>query len=147
MQSSNLTPFPIIESNAVFSTDRTHRYALWRIWNNSLPKALFIGLNPSTADEIKDDPTIRRCMRYCKDWGYGGYIMGNIFAYRTTDPKNIKSAQDPIGPKNDEWLLRLHKQATITIGAWGNYGRFMNRGKEVNKIIPNLMCLKVTNLG
>ena len=76
----------IIHSDALFSEDRIYRYALWRTWDESLPKALFIGLNPSTADEIQDDPTIRRCIRYSMDWGYGGYIMGNIFGYRSTDP-------------------------------------------------------------
>ena len=68
---------------------------------------MFIGLNPSTADEIQDDPTIRRCIRYAKDWNYGGYIMGNIFAYRSTDPKKLLHIDDPIGRKNDYWLKKL----------------------------------------
>ena len=58
----------ILFSDAFFSKDRLYRYALWRIWDNELPKVLFIGLNPSTADEVKDDPTIRRCIRYALDW-------------------------------------------------------------------------------
>ena len=69
----------LLHSDAYFSKDRIYRYALWRIWNHNLPKVVFIGLNPSTADEIEDDPTIRRCMSYADNWGYGGYIMGNIF--------------------------------------------------------------------
>ena len=80
----------LIYSDAKFSNDRIYRYALWRVWDESLPKLLFIGLNPSTADEINDDPTMRRCIRFAKDLGYGTFIMGNIFGYRSTDPKKIK---------------------------------------------------------
>ena len=75
------TLFPLLKSDAIFSPDRIHRYGLWRIWDDALPKVLFIGLNPSTADELKNDPTIRRCIGYAKDWGYGGYIMGNIYCF------------------------------------------------------------------
>lgn len=147
MTYSDLTLFPLVKSAAYFSPDRIHRYALWRTWDESKPKALFIGLNPSTADEVKDDPTIRRCMRYCRDWGYGGYIMGNIFAFRATDPKVMRASQDPIGPENNEWLLKLHHGAEITIGAWGNHGEFMNRGAEIVDLIPQLHCLKITGQG
>lgn len=141
------TLFPLLKSDAVFSPDRVHRYGLWRIWDDDLPKVLFIGLNPSTADEFKNDPTIRRCIGYAKDWGYGGYIMGNIFGFRATDPKVMKAAKDPIGPKNNEWLLKLHNEADLTIGAWGNHGEFMNRGKDIVNLIPNLKCLKITGKG
>ena len=92
MSYTDLTLFPLIYTDATFSDDRVHRYALWRIWDESLPKVLFIGLNPSTATETKNDPTIRRCMGYAKDWGYGGYIMGNIFAFRSSDRRSATSA-------------------------------------------------------
>ena len=141
------TLFTLLKSDAIFSPDRLHRYGLWRIWDDTLPTVLFIGLNPSTADEFKNDPTIRRCIGYAKDWGYGGYIMGNIFGFRATDPKVMKSAKDPIGAENNKWLLRLHEEADLTIGAWGNYGKFMNRGKDVAAMIPNLKCLKITGQG
>ena len=137
----------ILYSNAYFSKDRIYRYALWRTWNHNLPKVLFIGLNPSTADEIKDDPTIRRCMRYADNWGYGGYIMGNIFAYRSTDPHKLKTIEDPIGHNNNYWLIKLHQEASLTIGAWGNHGKLLNRGKDVNNLIDNLYCLKITKEG
>lgn len=134
----------ILYSDAVFSKNRIYRYALWRTWDKKLPKVLFIGLNPSTADEIKDDPTIRRCMRFAYDWGFGGYIMGNIFAYRSTDPKNLKKTSNPIGKENDFWLVKLHKEASLTIGAWGNHGKILNRSNEVIKLIDDLHCLKIT---
>ena len=105
----------ILYSDAIFSKDRIYRYALYRIWNKHLPKVLFIGLNPSTADETKNDPTIRRCIGYAKKWNYGGFIMGNIFAYRSTNPKKLNLINNPIGPKNNYWLKKLHREADLTI--------------------------------
>ena len=83
-------------------------------------------------------------MRFAYDWGFGGYIMGNIFAYRSTDPKNLKKTINPIGKENDFWLVKLHKEASLTIGAWGNHGKILNRSNEVIKLINDLHCLKVT---
>ena len=137
----------ILYSDAFFSKNRIYRYALWRTWDESLPKVLFIGLNPSTADEIQDDPTNRRCKRYAQDWGYGGYIMSNIFGYRSTNPKKLTTIKDPIGPDNNYWLKKLHKEAELTIGAWGNHGKLLNRGKEIINLIDNLYCLKITKEG
>ena len=85
-------------------------------------------------------------MRYSYDWGYGGYIMGNIFGYRSTDPRNLKIAKDPIGDKNNYWLKKMHKEASITIGAWGNHGEILNRGNEVAQMIDEIYCLKITKL-
>ena len=137
----------IIQSDAYFSKDRTYRYALWRTWDESLSKILFIGLNPSTADEIKDDPTNRRCKRYAQDWGYGGYIMGNIFGYRSTNPNKLQHVEDPIGPENNFWLKKLHNEAELTIAAWGNHGKLLNRSYEITNLINNLYCLKITKEG
>ena len=134
-------------TDAVFSDDRIYRYALWRTWNETLPKVLFIGLNPSTADEIQDDPTIRRCIQYAKDWKFGGCIMGNIFAYRSTDPKKLSLVNEPIGTKNDYWLKKLNKEATLTVAAWGNHGKLLDRGAEVNKLLKSFHCLKITKKG
>ena len=137
----------IIHSDAYFSKDRIYRYALWRTWDNSLPKVLFIGLNPSTANEIQDDPTNRRCKRYAYDWGYGGYIMSNIFGYRSTNPQKLYKIKDPIGPDNNFWLKKLQKETVLTIGAWGNHGKLFNRGREVINLINNLYCLRITKEG
>ncbi len=73
--------------------------------------------------------------------------MANIFAYRATEPKNMKSAKDPIGPENDEWLLKLAQQAVFVIGAWGNHGKFKSRGRAVMDLIPDLHCLKMNKTG
>ena len=137
----------LIYSNAKFSKDRVYRYALWRTWDDSLEKLLFIGLNPSTADEIKDDPTMRRCIRFSKDFGFGGFIMANIFAFRSTDPKKLKKIKNPIGNKNDFWIKKLNKEAGMTIAAWGTHGDYLDRGKEVSKMLKNLYCLRKTKNG
>ena len=73
--------------------------------------------------------------------------MGNIFGFRATDPKVMKAAKDPIGPENNAWLLKLHDEADLTVAAWGNHGDFLNRGKEVVELIPDLKCLKITDKG
>jgi hypothetical protein len=77
------------------------------VWDESKAYALFIGLNPSTADEKEDDPTIKRCINYSKKWGYGGLCMVNLFAFRATDPSDLKAFHEPIGLENDKWIKRL----------------------------------------
>ena len=136
-----------MKTDAKLSECRQYRYALWRTWDDSKPYAMFVGLNPSTADETDDDPTIRCCIVFAKDWGYGGLCMANLFAYRATDPSNMFSAQDPIGPQNDVWLERLAKDAGIVVAAWGNHGGHLGRSKIVSALIPNLQCLKVNKSG
>ncbi len=87
--------------NAHLSICRRYRYALLRRWGEG-KNAMFIGLNPSTADETADDPTIRRCVSFAKAWGFGGLCMANLFAYRATNPADMLMQADPIGPDNAE---------------------------------------------
>ena len=79
-----------MRTDAVFSDCRKYRYALWRVWDESKPVAVFIGLNPSTADEVNDDPTVKRCVNFAQEWGYGGLCMANLFAFMATDPEVLK---------------------------------------------------------
>jgi hypothetical protein len=109
-----------VNKGAKFSGCRAYRYALWRTWDISKPYALFIGLNPSTADEVEDDPTLRRCIDFSKSWGYGGVYMANLFAYCATQPEVMKKAVAPIGPENDAWITQLASTAGVVIAAWGN---------------------------
>ena len=108
---------------------------------------MFIGLNPSTADETTDDPTLVRCMNFAKAWGYGGVCMANLFAYRATDPADMKAATNPIGSQNNKWLKVLAKDAGLIIGAWGNDGAFMGRSAQVKKRVPAMRCLKMNKSG
>lgn len=133
---------------AEVSADGVYRYKLWRIWDTGRPLALFVMLNPSTADANQDDPTIRRCIGFAKSWGYGGILVGNLFAIRATDPKDMRCAADPIGPRNDEALGELHGQAGITIAAWGVHGIYCRRATEVVRWWPGrVYCLGSTKDG
>ena len=136
-----------IDRRAEFSACRRYRYALWRTWNAALPKVLFIALNPSVADEQRDDPTLRRCMAYGRAWGYGGVCVGNLFALVSRDPRLLSSHTDPVGAGNDDWLIKLQSDVTITLAAWGNRGFYLNRAQAVVKMLPILCCLGVTKTG
>ncbi len=137
----------VMDKSASFSDCRTYRYALWRTWDAEADYVMFVGLNPSTADETMDDPTIRRCIAFAKDWGYGGLVMTNLFAYRSTDPAVMKVASDPVGPANDGWLSMLSENAGIVIAAWGTHGTHQQRNAVVCKLIPELHCLRQTKGG
>ena len=136
-----------MKNTAQLSSCRNYRYALWRTWDDTKPWVMFIGLNPSTADETTDDPTLTRCINYAKAWGYGGVCMANLFAYRATEPMNMKAAQDPIGVDNNAWLIKLAKQASLVVAAWGNDGGYLGRSKQITQLIPHLSCLKVNQSG
>lgn len=120
-----------LSRRAVFSHCRRYRYVLSRTWNTELPKVLFIALNPSTADETQDDPTVRRCVGFARSWGFGCLVIANLFAFRSTDPKRLIEVSDPVGPRNDLWLKRLSAEADMTVVAWGVHGDLGNRAHLV----------------
>ena len=126
----SLAEFDTRESGATFSPDRKYRYKLWRAWNSDR-RLLFIMLNPSIADEERDDATQRRCRRFAKDWGFGGYTVGNLFALVSTDPKGLKTEPEPIGPENDDYLTAMHKAHSLTVVAWGTHGTLGGRDRKV----------------
>ncbi|MCX7173809.1 MAG: DUF1643 domain-containing protein [Proteobacteria bacterium] len=128
----------------IFSPCRTYRYTLWREWIGGERFAMFVGLNPSTADETNDDPTIRRCINFAKMWGYEALCMTNAFAFRTTDPRDMMAAEDPVGPDNDRHLVELARAAGIVVAAWGNHGTHRGRDAQVLALLPDLHCLQLT---
>lgn len=137
-----------IRSTAMFSTCRTWRYCLVRVWDDLNDKGVvFIGLNPSTADEDLDDPTIRRCVGFAKRLGAGRLVMLNMFAYRTTWPHLLVQAPDPVGPQNDQVIKFLAGGKNITIAAWGIHGRIQARDLQIKKLVPDLYCLGTTKNG
>lgn len=147
-----IIPSPIamkgyLRKDAVFSPCRSYRYALWRIWDEQRPYPLFICLNPSTADEVTDDPTLVRCINYAQAWGYGGVCTANLFAYRATKPADLLSTQDPIGIENDAWLCELARDAKLVVAAWGNLGTHLGRSQEVMNLVSGLHCLKINKTG
>lgn len=120
-------------NSAIFSPCRTFRYALTRDVNPLVGRGTvnMIMLNPSTADESANDPTIERCVRRTARLGYGRYVATNLFAYRSTNPKNLKKVDDPIGPDNDWWIVEEALTAQLVIAAWGPKGALHDRAKRV----------------
>jgi hypothetical protein len=123
------------DSGAEFSADRKYRYKLWRIWDKSKPKLAFCMLNPSKADESSNDPTVERCVRRAEQLGYGGIYIINIYAYISTDPKELKTVYDPIGPSNDSCIAWVAQECRLVICGWGKHGKANNRGDEVMRLI------------
>lgn len=124
----------VADSGALLSEDGAFRYKLWRIWDASLPALPIVMFNPSTADAKRDDPTIRRCVGFAWRWRslakIGGIVIGNLYAYRATDPQNVydrlkeMSADQTIGPENDRHLQEIVEAAVradvSVLCAWGN---------------------------
>lgn len=140
-----------ISSSSQFDSARTYRYLLTRQWGEDEQNFInFILLNPSTADETKDDPTMRRCINFAKQWGYDGMYVTNLFAYRSTDPKKLKQVKDPIGPENDDYIKKYANRAQRVVVAWGNHGELYGRGKDVIEMlsgIEGVCCLGKTKKG
>lgn len=153
----------LVGSNrTIFSSDRKYRYTLWRDWFDDLfdhgayaapvpVYVMFIGLNPSTADETQDDPTIRRCKAFAKSWGYSAICMTNLFAWRATSPKDMKKVGNPVGEDNQHYLLSIASKAGLVIAAWGANGIHRQQDLTVrnwlNEIGVKLMCIRKTDKG
>ena len=135
------------KSGAVFSDCRKFRYALWRMWDEDKPLVMIIGLNPSTADEKVNDPTITRCISFASSWGYGGVCVTNLFGFRATAPTELKAYHDPIGKENDAWVHEMAKEAAIKVAAWGNHGNFLNRSVDFLSSLDQLHCIKMNKSG
>jgi hypothetical protein len=112
-----------MERKAIFSDCGTYRYGLWRVWDGEMPAILFIALNPSTGDAHQDDPTIRRCIRFAQDWGYGSLCVGNLFSYRAVRPQAIPKNKSAIGEANDQWLQKMGEGSATIVTCWGNWGQ------------------------
>ena len=132
---------------SIFSKCNKYRYVLWRTWDNDKPKVMFIGLNPSTADAKRNDPTIRRCINFAKRWGFGGMYVCNLFAFKATHPNVLLANQNPVGNRNDYYLKKYLKQVPRVVVAWGNHGTHLNRHLEVMKFLEHPYCLKINKSG
>jgi hypothetical protein len=122
-------------SVAVYSDCEDYRYQLTRTWDATGPKALFVMLNPSTATEFQNDPTVERCERRSRVLGFGAFRVTNIFAYRATDPRVMRAQADPIGPENDAVIAESALWADQVICAWGSHGAHLARGVAVEALL------------
>jgi len=124
-------------SGAKFSADRLYRYRLWRVWSSDPRRIFFVCLNPSKANEIQSDRTLETCIRWAKIRA-GGCIIGNLFAFVSTDREKLKQVADPKGPENDFYLKKMHGESTKTITAWGEWGKLHGRGDAVMKMLEQI---------
>lgn len=118
-------------SHVWYSQCDRYRYGLSRIWNAQQPALMFLMLNPSTADEHRNDPTVARCETRARAMGFGAVMIANIFAFRATRPQDLKRAKAPNGDMNNALLDCWSTQAGMTIAAWGVHGGHLGRGVEV----------------
>ena len=125
-------------SVAVYSPCERYRYTLTRTWDPAGTKALFVMLNPSTATEVQNDPTVERCERRARALGFGAFRVTNIFAWRDTDPKRMRAADDPVGPGNDAAILEGAVWADQVICAWGSHGAHLDRGPAVEALLRSI---------
>jgi len=139
-----------ISQGAKFDNERRFRYSLWRAWQNGGARYVnFVMLNPSTADENVLDPTVTRCYGFAKDWGYDAFHVTNIFALRSTDPRELYAVTDPVGPANDTYIRETADHAALVVVAWGAHGKFRDRGFEVGELLMQFRpkCFGLTKQG
>lgn len=128
-------------SVAVYSPCERYRYSLTRTWDPAGARALFVMLNPSTATEVQNDPTVERCERRARTLGFGAFRVTNIFAWRDTDPRKMRASDDPVGPENDAtisqsarvWIRPLSTDRIVC--AWGTHGAHLDRGTAVESLL------------
>ena len=147
----------IHRKGATFSPCRRWRYSLRRIWDDESRQLIVVGLNPSTANECTDDPTIRRCIGYARQWNLGGLIMLNLFAFRATSPKDMLAADDPIGPDNQDAFteavcIRSADKVPFVLCAWGAHGAYMDQDETALGWLHTMLdiaphCLGLTKDG
>lgn len=147
MQTTFLEPAPRYACE--FSACRRYRYTLLDVWDARKPRVMFIGLNPSTADEYKLDPTLKRIREWSEKWGFGSFVMTNLFAFRSPHPTVMEAQEDPVGPGNDQWLIESAELSNQVVAAWGNGGAYRDRAKAVCTLFRDvpLYCLGTTDSG
>lgn len=122
-------------SVATYSDCERYRYALTRTWDAKGKKVAFVMLNPSTATEVQNDPTVERCERRARALGFGAFRVCNIFAWRDTDPRKMRAAEEPVGKANDQAIINACDWADTVVAAWGTHGEHLARGPKVEKIM------------
>lgn len=132
------------ERQAIFSQDRTYRYRLWQVWNPAKPRVLYVMLNPSTADEKVNDPTVERCYRRAlKMPEFGGFEVVNLFALRSTYPQALYEHLRPIDDgeiingegANDSHIWHATSHAGMVICGWGEHGKYKARSTAVRNLL------------
>ena len=134
----------------LYSPNMVFRYAFGRWWGNAdlTTTAIWVLLNPATGDtELRHRPTLERCISRSRAAGHTGLVIVNLFAFRDTNPRNLRTAPDAVGPANDEVLRVITNAGAQTIAAWGGHGRFQGRSGRVGPLLDSPMCLGTTQRG
>ena len=138
-------------ATATFDTSRRYRFRLSRIWNPQGPRVCFVMLNPSTADALVLDPTVRRCAGFATDWGAGSFEVTNVFALRSTDPAGLRQVGDPVGGGNDEAIVAAALAADQVICAWGIRAEHLGRHRAILDLLVGAgiapLALRLTKSG
>lgn len=134
----------------LYSSDMVFRYAFGRWWGNTdlATTAIWVLLNPATGDtERRPRPTLERCISRSRAAGHTGLVIVNLFAFRDTDPRNLRTARDAVGPANNEVLSVITTTGAQTLAAWGGHGRLNGRSAQVGSLLNSPMCLGTTRRG
>ncbi len=133
-------PPSVIDRGALLSPCRLYRYRLWRVWDHALPQVVWVMLNPSTADANDDDLTLKKCQGFARQWGFGGLLVVNLFAWRETDPEALTSCgargSDIVGPENDLHLRAALQGADLVLCAWGGHPLARARAMVLLAMVP-----------
>lgn len=139
------------DASAEFSADLVYRYRLSRVWDARLPLLGWLMLNPSTADAFRLDPTVTRCVRFAERDGFGGIVVTNLFAFRSTDPRALYSHPEPVGELNDRFIVDAASECATTVVAWGVHGVLHGRDRAVLGRLcaagTDVRCLRLTKAG
>lgn len=141
--------------SAEISACGEYRYELRRVWDDTIPVCAFVLLNPSRADAVRDDPTVRKCMKFAKRWGgFGGVVILNLFALRSTDPIAMRKHPYPVGPDNDIYLTKWAPTVPLIVCAWGAHGGHLGRSQIVRRRFADfdmprgtVWCFRLTAAG
>lgn len=140
-----------MESNVSFDETKTYRYALERNWDETKGRVLFIMLNPSSADDMSEDRTSKRCLDFAKTLGYGSLEIVNLFAYIATDRKQLLAVEKEvaIGPENENYVIRALNRADMILAAWGENCKYHRRDKDIQALFGgyHIHCLGKTRQG
>lgn len=135
-----------MERGADISPCGRYRYTLWCAWGLGA-WVNFCCLNPSRADAKVNDPSFTRMVNFAQAWGFDGLIVTNLFAFRATDPRDMKASADPVGPDNNGHLNVAYLNSAMTVAAWGAHGTYLGRDAVVRRMLPRLHYLRLTKDG
>lgn len=121
-------------SEALYSDCGAYRYRLSRAWADG-PRIAFILLNPSTASEFRNDPTVARCEGRARRGGFGGFDVINLFAFRATRPEDLRTAAEPVGAANTETVLAVSRAAATVVCGWGLHGAHLGQGAAMRGLL------------